>query len=200
MGLGEEMMSQYATLEFKPYENEILIGFHPSNEAILGFISPFLINPSFLKGDGSQDLHVESKAELAASWHDMLTDDKSVIEHLLKGISYTFKTRLYEGSREILLNTIQNKWNVFQPFFEAHPYLSVLFLYNKAQGKLDFACDDELRTQIMEFINENVPPAAMGLKDALQFVKSSGMVPFEMLEPFIQWFSTNFANEVRIYI
>lgn len=52
----------------------------------------------------------------------------------------------------------------------------------------------------MEFITENVPPAAMGLKDAITFVKSSGMVPFEMLQPFLEWFQTNFANEIRIYV
>ncbi len=52
----------------------------------------------------------------------------------------------------------------------------------------------------MEFITENVPPAAMGLKDAIQFVKSSGMVPFEMLQPFLEWFSTNYNNEIRIYV
>ena len=52
----------------------------------------------------------------------------------------------------------------------------------------------------MEFITENVPPAAMGLKDAIQFVKSSGMVPIEMLQPFFEWFSTNFANEIWIYV
>ena len=83
------MISQFATLEFKAYENEVLIGFHPSNEALLGFITPFLINPVWLKGDGSQDLKVEGKLELAASWHDMLTDEKSIVEHFLSGVSWT---------------------------------------------------------------------------------------------------------------
>ncbi len=40
----------------------------------------------------------------------------------------------------------------------------------------------------MEFITENAPPAAMGLKDAIQMVKASGMIPFEMLQPFLEWF------------
>jgi hypothetical protein len=52
----------------------------------------------------------------------------------------------------------------------------------------------------MEFITENAPPAAMGLKDAIQFIKSSGMVPLEMLQPFLDWITTNFANEVRVYV
>jgi len=53
MGLSEEMTSQFATVEYKTFGDEILIGFHPSNEAIIGFITPFLINPVWLKGDGS---------------------------------------------------------------------------------------------------------------------------------------------------
>jgi len=75
----------------------------------------------------------------------MLSDDKSVIEHLLKGISWTASSKMYDGSRDILLRVIQDKWEVFRPFLEQHPYLSILFLYNKAQGKLAFECDQELR-------------------------------------------------------
>ncbi len=141
MGLSEEMTSQFAIIEYKAYENEILIGFHPSNEAILGFITPFLINPVWLKGDGSQDLKLEGLLEFAANFKDMLSDDKSVIEHLLKGVSWTASSKLYDGSRNILLKVITEKWESFRPFFEAHPYLSVLFLYNKAQGNIDFECD-----------------------------------------------------------
>jgi len=57
-----------------------------------------LINPVWLKGDGSQDLKLEGKLEFASSWKDMLSDEKSVIEHLLKGISWTGSSKLYEGS------------------------------------------------------------------------------------------------------
>ena len=45
-----------------------------------------------------------------------------------------------------------------------------------------------------------MPPAAMSLKDLLSFVKQSGMVPFEMLQPALEWFANNFAGEVRIYL
>jgi hypothetical protein len=62
----------------------------------------------------------------------MLSDDKSVIEHLLKGISWTASSRLYDGSRDILLKIVTSKWETFKPFFESHPYLSILFLYTKA--------------------------------------------------------------------
>lgn len=48
----------------------------------------------------------------------------------------------------------------------------------------------------MEFVQENAPPAAMGLKDALQFVKSSGMVPIEMIQPILEWFVNFFDNEI----
>jgi hypothetical protein len=40
----------------------------------------------------------------------------------------------------------------------------------------------------------------MTLKDLLSFVKQSGMVPFEMLQPGLEWFANNFAGEVRIYL
>jgi len=39
---------------------------------------------------------------------------------------------------------IKDKWEIFKTVFEAHPYLAILFLYNKAQGKLEFNCDEEL--------------------------------------------------------
>lgn len=144
LGLSEEMISQFATLEFKPYENEILIGFHPSDESILGFITPFLINPVWLKGDGTQDLKLEGVLQLASSFHDMLNDDKSVIEHLLKGISWTGKSRLYETSRDIILKDISDHWQTYKPLIEAHPYLSLILLYNKVKGSLEFQADEEL--------------------------------------------------------
>jgi hypothetical protein len=45
-----------------------------------------------------------------------------------------------------------------------------------------------------------MPPAAMSLKDLLSFFKNSGIVPFEMLQPGLEWFANNFNGEIRIYI
>lgn len=106
------MVSQFATLEFKPYGNEILIGFTPSNEAILGFITPFLINPVWLKGDGTKDLKLEGSLTLAASFADCL-DDNPFFTHFLKGVQMEGNSALFEGSRDILLKTLNNNWGVF---------------------------------------------------------------------------------------
>jgi|JI9StandDraft_1071089.scaffolds.fasta_scaffold1252543_1 hypothetical protein len=40
----------------------------------------------------------------------------------------------------------------------------------------------------------------MSLKDLLTFVKQSGMVPFEMLQPGLEWMANNFNGEIRIFL
>lgn len=80
------------------------------------------------------------------------------------------------------------------------PFIATVLLYKKFQGSLEFECDNDLKEHIKEFVSENLPPAAMSLKDLLSFVKQSGMVPFEMLQPGLEWFSNNFGGEIRIFV
>lgn len=67
-----------------------------------------------MKGDGTQDLKAEGILEFAASFTDMLSDDKSIVEHLLKGVSWTGKTKLYESSRDILAKDINDHWETYK--------------------------------------------------------------------------------------
>jgi hypothetical protein len=138
------MISQFANLEFKAYDNEVLIGFTPANEALLGFLTPFLFNPTWLKGDGSQDLKAEFSVSLGHSFSEALGDEPAY-SNFLKGIQLDASTKLYEGSRDILVKTINDNWGVFEPLFTKFPFLSTIFLYAKAGGLLEFDCDEELK-------------------------------------------------------
>ena len=111
-GLSEEMVSQFAQLEFKAYENEILIGFTPQNEALLGFLTPFLFNPVWLKGDGSQDLYAEFSTTFNHTFAEEL-DDQPFFTHFLKGVKTDFKAKMYDGTRDIIVKTMNENWAMF---------------------------------------------------------------------------------------
>lgn len=194
-GLSEEMVAQFGNLEFKAYENEVLIGFTPQSEEILGVINNFLFNPQFLKGDGASDLFLEFSSSLNHTFSEAL-DDNPMFTHFLKGVKADFKGRLLEGSNKILQQVMVNNWAFWEPIVKQFPFLATFFLYFKAGGLLEFDCDQELSEQIKEFVTENMPPACMSLKDMLSFAKQSGVIPFEMLQPAIEWFANNFNGEV----
>lgn len=196
-GLSEEMIAQFAHLEFKAYENEVLIGFTPASEELLGFITPFLFNPVFLKGDGTQDLYLELSSSLNHTFAEAL-DDEPLFTHFLKGLKFDAKGRNSLSTANIQKH-IQDNFDFWGPIFQKLPLLSTLLLGVRANGLLEFDCDEELREQIKEFVQENFPPACMALKDLLSFAKQSGIVPFEMLQPAIEWFANNFNGEIRVY-
>ena len=147
-----------------------MIGFTPQNEALLGFLTPFLFNPVWLKGDGSQDLFAEFSATFNHTFAEALNDEP-FFTHFLKGVKSDFRSRLYDGTRDIIVKAMNDNWALYQPFLTQFPFLSTIFLYTKLGGLLEFDCDDELKEQIKEFVQENMPPACMSLKDMLSFVK-----------------------------
>lgn len=95
--MSEEMLSQFVDIQFKPYENEILIGFSPANAAMLGFITPFLFNPVWMRGDGNEDLKAELSLTTNFNLNEAL-DDEPAYSHILKGFKADANYKLYDGS------------------------------------------------------------------------------------------------------
>lgn len=191
------MWEAFAKVEFKAdsANNAILIGASPASEELLGIISPFMINPSFIKGDGNEDISVTASINLATSLSDTL-DDEPFYSHLLKGASVSLKGRLFQNSRDILIKILNDQWESISPLVQQFPVLAPILLFKKLDGELDMECDDQMKEDIKEFLMENMPMAVMSLKDALSMVKQQGMVPMEMVEPILTWFKDHFGGEV----
>lgn len=197
-GLTEEMWSEFAQIEFKAGDQEVFIGIAPSNEELLGFLTPFLINPTWIKGDGSEDLGITTTAALASSLSDML-DDQPAFKHLLKGFSVVTEGKVYKGSKDIFTRIVNENWDKIAPLASMVPILPALLMLNKIQGELKLKCTDEMTEEIEEMVNEMAPPLALSLKDAISLGKQSGLVPVEMVEPFLEFIKTHFAGELRIF-
>ena len=198
LGVTEEMWAAFAQVEFKAEENEILIGACPANEELLGVLAPFMINPTFIKGDGNEDISIEASVNFATTFSEAL-DDEPFYSHFLKGAGVSFKGRVFNKSRDILIKIMNSQWDTIKPLVSQFPILAPILLFKKLDGSLELECDDTLREEIKELLLENMPPAAMSLKDAMSLVKQQGMVPMEMAEPILEWFKNHFAGEIRLY-
>lgn len=198
MGITEEMWSAFANVEFKPGDGEVLIGVAPAAEELLGFLAPFLINPTWLKGDGSQDIGISLAFQLQSSCSDML-DDEPFYTHFLKGAQIKHEGKIFEASKQIFMRILNEKWDRIRPIAEQVPVLAPLLLLKKYQGELELECNEEMTETIKEMVEENMPPAAMSLKDAMGFVKHSGSVPIEMIEPFLNWVKDHYDGELRVF-
>lgn len=73
-------------MEFKAGDGEILIGLIPATQEAVGFLTPFLMDPTILQGDGSEELYFSGSVNLAASFDDFL-EDEPLFVNLLKGFS-----------------------------------------------------------------------------------------------------------------
>lgn len=127
-GLTVEAAADYAQVEFKAGDNEILIGFTPTNDELLAPITPFLINPTFAKGDGSEDLSIGFSINFATTISEML-DDEPFYEHLLSGFSTKLTGRTYAKSREIFQKIIVAQWEKIEQLAHKVPILGPLLLF-----------------------------------------------------------------------
>ncbi len=198
MGITSEMWAPFAELEFKAGDGEILIGGSPANEEIIGVISPFMINPTFMKGDGSEDISITTSVDFAATC-DQFLNDEPIFSHFLKGISVSAVGRLFLNSRDILIKILNEQWDKVKPLAEQFPVLAPILLFKRLEGEMEFQCDDAMREELKEALLEIMPPVVMSLPDALGLVKMQGMVPMEMAEPVLNWFNKHFDGQVRVY-
>jgi hypothetical protein len=198
-GITEEMTSPFVNIVYSPADNEIHIGISPANEEMLAMATPYLINPTWVKGDGSEELGIDLSINFATTLSEAL-DDEPVFTHFLKGGGAYAKARIHESSKDIFMKIINNNWGTIKPVVEKIPILAPLLLLKKIEGVLELECTQEMREEITELVQENAPPAAMSLKDMMSFAKQAGVVPIEMLEPGLNWVKDHFAGEVRIFV
>lgn len=189
-GIDIEAFAEFATIEFVAGDGEILIGLMPATQEAIGFLTPFIMDPTILQGDGSEELFFSGSINLAATFDDFL-EDEPLFTNFLKGFSLKAQGQLYSESRETVFKLLGDD---FKKYAKAIPFLAPLLMLKKVEGLLELECTDEMKDQIKELVEEEAPQAAMSFKDILEMAKMSGAVPMEMLEPvltFIQTYSVN---------
>ncbi len=92
-----------------------------------------MFNPTFIKGDGSEDLKAELSFNLAATCNEML-DEEPCWSHLLKGASVKASGKLYANSRQIFAKILEQEWETVKPWVEKIPLLAPLLLLKKFEG------------------------------------------------------------------
>jgi len=141
MGIPLSEAENFAQLEFKAGDGEILIGFTPSSEDLIAPIAPLLLNPSFLKGDGSVDLKFGMTVEFATSFAEMC-DDQPFYHHFLNGFAMRFHGKAYDKSREIFQRILVSQWDTVKPIADKIPILGPMLLLKKIVGSVQYECDD----------------------------------------------------------
>ena len=107
-----------------------MIGVAPAAEELLGFLTPFLINPTWIKGDGTQDLGLALSFDLATTVSETL-DDEPFWTHLLKGVQVRASGKMYEQSKEIFIKILNDNWEKISPLLNMFPALPPMLLLKK---------------------------------------------------------------------